>query len=977
MPYQAQVTYSAFPSVDVIDPTHLTESWETFVLRMRNVQVVDSKSGVSLFCAANFPNGTGRRNLASAGQVAMLVLDIDNSVPVRGPDGKILRDNQNKMVKALIPNPLEPDLVEMMLSSYEYVLVTSHSHSLAWPRFRVVMPLQTPCPANLWDAYAREALSKLGMDIFIDHLDSQLFNASQSYYWPSHPPGAPNRFTYNEGQPLSVILTPEKVAAAMEHAGRRANKHSPFTPAQVERYYLSQIPNLPVGHVQDGEWRTPCVLHDGTNNKLYINSVTGFFKCWSKCRDIPEHKGGQGDIYRFHEIKHNVDFATAKKAVHEIIGGEPGGTMTDVEVAQAITSSTAEQVPLLMEEIKHQPTKVANKLITQLVTTHPELRQEDLKAEYQKDRKVISFNARSSEAAGIEHIKAEVAQKLESGTTDEFGLCLAPDRYVIDQDGVFSVQMMGKGDNPYLARVTPPIADRPIWPSELGHDLATDKMWVDLNWRGSQGQHHHEWLPITSLNSRESVLNLNDAPVSVDNVIQVCGFLRYAKTALKSPIKQITSAVGWVGTGESLRFVLPTDAQVEYVGEPIATEGNLAAWAEPLAALARSGAGSFRTLAVLGLSAASPLVRHTNRRNPVIGLVAESSTGKGKTIDYALSIWSTPGKSTVPAGSSVKGSQDIGMNKPDYPLFVDEMQQLYKRDPLMVEDSIYFMGNGQRRIVATRFGGTRGGERRYGASFWAAEDDVTQALQKGAQNRVVVLHGPPAANETLTDLMGHTSARNYGVAGARIGELLNERYADYVMEVEITAMELIHNRQGLVGDDPYTIAFVQQGLQLLQDATGVVLPIKDLVQWLIRTLNTNRAEAKDYAEETFVYLMETLMSSTWGRDGQHPNALVDLDSYVAFRLDECCDPEHSPFEINPTSNRVVAALKNRGYTERIAAVWATRGWIRKQGKNLKWTRGATRTGPGTMVWRLSKEGLALLGLSITLEEVNNVQAPSV
>lgn len=972
------ITYAVFPSVTDIQAQHLTETWGTFVSRMRNPQVIVSKAGIGLFSGTSFTNGTGRRNMACATSVAFLTLDFDNSTVVIGPDGKPLLDIDGKAVKAMTPNPLHPATIESMLSGREFVLATSHSHTDAWPRFRVILPFDVPVPAASFQASADQAIALLGFTPFMVHLDECYRRAAQSYYWPSCPPGAPHYFAHREGTLLSLPAPAVTANVSAPIPGRKATtKTSPFTAAQISRYWGHELPLMDQVS-PDGEWRTPCPLHGGTNDKFYVNAHTGLWKCMSKCEAMFGHGNAGGDIYRYHERKYNLSFLDAKKAVHAIIGGEPGANFTPAELSQALADTeTVEDALALVPEIAKQPTKARNELKEQLITIHPEVPKERLDELVQADRKVVSFSNRSTDATGFQQVQAEVAAHRESRTPDGYGLCLELDRFEMSDGGndcppgIYKMRYNQQGTR--IERLLPPIADRPMWPGAMGNDLHTGKVWVKLCWVGSQGEAHSEWVPSTALNSRDTVLGLNDSPVSVDNVVDVCGFLRYAKTAVVADFAAITSAVGWSGDEATRRFVLPGDPEVEYIGPPLETRGTVEGWAAPLRRLAALGRDGFTALAVLGLSAASPLVRLAHRRNPVLALANTSSTGKGKVIEYGVSIWTEARLLTVPAMSSVKGTQDIGMNRPDFPMFVDEVQQLAKKDPQIVEDLVYFCANGQRRITSSRNQTAKGGERRFGATFLATEEEVMEALQKGAQNRVIELRGDPLPYDTdLAAALTQAAAYHCGAVGRELANILNERAIDILVDMEITATELTNNVVGLVGDDCYTIAMIEQGLTLIQEVTGVTLPITRVVGWLVDYLRDHRENSTDNAEATFTYIMDSVLSATWGKDGD-PDALMDMDgSYVAFKLSQVVDTENFPLEIIPTANRVTNALRSRGVTERVAGVWAKRGWLEKQGTNLKWVRqGVGRKAPGSRVWRITPLGLAVMGIDPKFEEVKH------
>jgi hypothetical protein len=749
-------------------------------------------------------------------------------------------------------------------------------------------------------------------------------------------------------------------------------KRSDFTPEQVQRYYESVMPFEPMtgdglDFSQPGdELKARCPIHNGKNLKFCVNRVTGFYKCFSKCKDLHGDKEAGGDIYRFHEMKFGVDFKAAKKAVHAIIGGEPGGKYTSDELAAIIDVADENTARSIFKEIAKQPTKERNALVKQLITTHPQL-EVAAKQAIQTERKVISFTQRDGDAAAAQRVREEAQAKLAKGEADIFGLCIDPLRYELDMSGVHMMKLIGP--NSVLERLSPPLADRPIWPAALGNDLATEKVWMKLAWFGSNGTLHEEWHPSNIINSREGLLQLDDAPVSLGTVVGLSTYLAYAKTAVVSPFMSITSAVGWCGSAENRRFVLPGDPTYAYIGPKFEMGGSLEAWAEGIPGILSMGTAGYIALAVLGLSAASPFVRLLGKRNPVMGLVFDSSKGKSVTIQYGLSMWGEARSMTIAAGSTIKGIQDGSLSRPDFPVFVDELQQMGKRDTQVVEDLFYYMGNGQRRQTSSRNQTARGGERRYGVSFYAAEDPIATGLQQGAQNRVVELTGQPLRDAALGDLLQRCTTHNGGAVGLAICELLNRDAICHIAEIEMFVAEIHQRFSNLKGDDAYVVAMIRQGLRVLGEVTNMSLPEDEIATWLISHLGGHRASSKDHAEDAFVYLVETLLSMEWTNGSNQANSLSDNDGFIAWRRGEACDPTGAPLEINPTHKKVIDALKLKGQNENIARAWVNRGWIRPQNRNLKWPRPASKSGGGARAWRVTLSGLELLRLDANFDSM--------
>lgn len=928
--------YSTFNAVDDILSTLYTESWEVITQRLLKHTLTPNKEDVGLFNGCVF-GGSKKRLLSTAVEVSFMILDVDNQIQQGHPDFE-------KGVKKRVATPVEICEIESLLCAYEYVVVTSHSHTPEWPKYRVILPLEQPVPAALWRPFSQALIAELGLAPFADAIDRCYTNPTQAYYWPSSPPDAVDRYAqHNTGTWLKYDPATAVVDDATAHK-RTHDGVSPFTPEQIAIFWASELPDL----IQEGEeWRCPCVLHGGSKDKFYINSGTGRFYCQSEC------KVG-GDIYKFVQLRYSKSFTQAKAYVHELLGS-PDVKHTPAELTTAIESSSIDDVPALIDAISQQPKKIRSNLTQALITTHPALDQDLIEDQLAEANKMLKFPSRSTPVG-------------EAIDVEQYGLKLDSGRYSIDTTGVY--QMRLSKDGKHIERMDPPLADRPIWPSEMGLDVMSERSYLKLQWVGSKGRMHAEWFEEQIIRSREKLLTLDDAPISLLTLGAMSGYLTYAKTTLASDMVKLSTNVGWCGEDGDMHFILPGDSEVEYIGPRVYTRGTVDGWAEGLRAVLAMGPDGYRALCILGLSAASPFVRLSGKRNPVVGLVAQSSTGKNKVIEFAISIWDAWEQLRLPALSTVKGTQDRATNVPDFPVFIDELQQLPKKDPLLVEDLIYWAGNGQRRVTSDRMQKARGGERRFGVSFFAAEHDMLQAMQQGAQNRVIALEGNPLQDGRTGATLEVAAKNNCGVVGQALASVINAGYLAYLAQIEDTAWD-IHARGGLKGDDHYTLAFMSQGLRLLEEVSGEKIDDLAVLDWMYTELTVTRKNAKDTPEDVFVYVMEAVMSLPWGLGGDK-EIVQDVNGGVAWRGKhiERKDADRTPLEISPSHPMLVEILKRKWAKESIAKEWIKRGWLMPQGPNSKWIRGMTcKHAPGARVWRITVEGLAKIGLDANLDSL--------
>lgn len=945
-PLNVEFSYSTVNAVTDMHPVAVVESWADFVTRFEAPQVVSSKNGVGLFLATSFKPG-GRRRQEDAEQVHALILDFDNG-RTKPATGEKQRNETT----------VEPSLVEALLSGYMFVLATTHSHQPDWPRFRVVLPLANPVPAHRWGAVAPGLLRHLNLERLPEGaLDPAYARAVQPYFWPSCSDSADFEFLRGDGVLLAATDGVIEDTPESDTTARRE-----FTPEQVERYYLDRVPDLqPAG---DREWKAPCPIHHGTNLKFYVNMQTGKWCCHSKC-------GGKGGgLYWFEARLKNLPIAEARRQVNAFLGIEETPEEPVDPVVDRIVAGPVD--PDLYREIARQPRKRQSAYLRQLIALHqldPDQASKFMalaRKQIKEEARIIPFPGAAERLEQLQaNLEHQLSQQDAERNPDRYGLALPKRKYHMDETGIFRVAKAKTGPDPnqagfgYEVDRDDPVATRPFWPSASGQDITTGRMWTELSWRTSRGDLRQEWHDATITNSREALLKLDDAPVHLENVGAISRFMVCAKEHMCDPPHPVSTALGWLEIEDEMWLVLPGDERIEYIGPPLfGRHGRPGPWIEALRELVAWGPEAYPALTVICLSAASPCVRPLGRRNPLVGMVHESNAGKGTTIEFALSVWGDPRGMTVPAGSTGKGAQDRAIVAPDFPIFVDELQQMRKWDLRRVEDVIYFMANGQRRITSSRTQEVRGGERRYGVAFFAAEDDVFVALQRGAQNRVLELRERPLRDQALADTLAK-GTRHYGQVGPLLAKLYNEQGSVMLAGVKAASADLL-GKPGLSGDDAFNIGLTLQGAKVLTEATGVPIPIVGLRDYLTDRTGQARLEARDDRHDLWRLLIDMVLSAEW--DSSRPGVLSEPGAWTAFRGPAAIEGERWPLEICPTAPRVMRLLGDRGHDERAARTWAERGWLARQGPNLKWTRTSKgKEGLGARVWRVTPAGLQAAG----------------
>jgi len=392
--------------------------------------------------------------------------------------------------------------------------------------------------------------------------------------------------------------------------------------------------------------------------------------------------------------------------------------------------------------------------------------------------------------------------------------------------------------------------------------------------------------------------------------------------------------------------------RLEYIGTPIPPAGALSTWSAGLALLLKRYPGTATALVCLGASVGAPISRLIAKRNPVIGLVDDSSRGKGTVINYALSVWLPPELLTVPAGSSAKGLQDRAGAFPDCPFFADELQLLLDRDPNAVQEVLYFAGNGQRRVTSSRTGEARGGERRYGVAFFAAERPVTPGLNLGVQYRTWELDGAPLPypDADLSEAL-QRATRSAGAVAKALGPIIRAAGRDALTVAALARVEaLAKAHSGLAGDDAAGLAIVEWGLEQLAAVTGQAIPVAELLATVAARIVRMRASVVDRETMAWQALLDLVLNAV----GEGQELLISGQPVAWRNIDG--QGNLLALDINTTAPPVALMLSRYGSETSLLRTWGARGLIERGFDQWKVRhRGAGR------VMRLSGKALKQLG----------------
>lgn len=225
---------TTFEHVKNPDPVNVRDwTWAEFVefVEGHGHERVDEKEATYLFGNYKLKDGTKSAN-ANIEAVFAWALDLD----------KLSRQAADDVLERLVADDLA------------FLVYSTHSHSAAKPKLRVVGPLSRPVPGKDWRPVWRALIDK-----YSPGADEQCKDPRRLYYWPSAKPGAPAELYSNPGRALDVEALP--VAAAPRVA-----------------------PDLDAKEIVDGGFR---VDRCPTNRSVFEHGE-------ALCRTMPAAVSGQG-----------------------------------------------------------------------------------------------------------------------------------------------------------------------------------------------------------------------------------------------------------------------------------------------------------------------------------------------------------------------------------------------------------------------------------------------------------------------------------------------------------------------------------------------------------------------------------------------------------------------------------------------------------------------------------------------------------
>lgn len=559
-----------------------------------------------------------------------------------------------------------------------------------------------------------------------------------------------------------------------------------------------------------------------------------------------------------------------------------------------------------------------------------------------------SFDAAEPPQPPAEEQPAEEPEQPQ-GPWDNLDLDALKDRWSIGVGGVAPIEWDARKEAS-VVKITKRLGNLPLWPSRCGRDVATGRSFLELGWVTPAGETRHQWMAEDQVKLGKALLDLPEGPVAGPRWLAAAVWLTEARSAIRNPTAEVTSRLGWCGINGSRRWVWPGTGlaeQARYIGDALPSHGELGKWQAGLEhLLSLDGDKAYTALVCAALSVAAPWARLINgKRNPVIGLLARSSSGKGSVLSWALAPWADAESLTLPASSSVKGLQDRAVQYPDLPIFCDELQQMLDQGQYgqsQASEAVYFLANGQRRVTSSKAQVSVGGEARHGVGFYAAEAPILPGLNSGVHYRVVELRGDPCPDEATARCL-RQAGQHTGVLAEAVSRLVQAQdVGAWIEALRRQSAELKGSHVGLEAGDSDVLALLQRGCDVLDQVCGVDMPTGSLVAWVAKVIAEQRRNAIDKETACLQAVLDWLCNLDWTYEDstgavQYRTEMVLQQHLVAWSswINGTGGPLRGSLECDPVHRELVQIFERYGGERRVLPAWAARGWIEKQGAHLK------------------------------------------
>ena len=528
---------------------------------------------------------------------------------------------------------------------------------------------------------------------------------------------------------------------------------------------------------------------------------------------------------------------------------------------------------------------------------------------------------------------------------DQYEIKFIPDGFSIDEGGLYSTSEDAKGE---MDRKF--ISFTPTWITKKYYNPDADNTMLDISFFTAQDVITTVTLPQKEVMQRRGIMEiaahgaLLEESLANRMISWITNYIRYNEIT----IEEVYERFGWK---ENNMFLIGNTIysknnkqNVKIINVPkrstdgLKPKGTINDWVDMSRKILNYNNARFKCYA----ACVPPLLKLLNQKSIILHDYGESSTGKTKTSELALSIWGDPAKLIMSGFSTAVGKERLATIFTDMPILIDETQVATEEEN---NKFVYMIANETGKLRGKKDGGLDDTQSWKTLAFTTGESPLTTEKSfTGMSARVLEIYGGLGAHDSEAIDEFKSGVENcYGVfAPLLINEILDnldildENYIKLYKKYMSLTSEIDKNVNGIGGRSANMFAVITLAGVLfesvLEEIGGEFKNPTDICVNVFKEYILNMS-GSGYARRAYEYYLSWLSS----KEKYFLVERMEIDGRMPYDVYGSIEDNH--IQIFP--NILKKVLDDGGFNyNRVLKDWGMLGWIEQQNnKNssvVKW-----------------------------------------
>ena len=336
---------------------------------------------------------------------------------------------------------------------------------------------------------------------------------------------------------------------------------------------------------------------------------------------------------------------------------------------------------------------------------------------------------------GCKKVREETAPE-ECGSCDNFSSPLTmkkpyevPHGFKMTRREIYEIKKDKEGeDKPVL------ICNSPVWVKARAWNIDTQEVFLNIEWVDAMNMKHQDLFPQGKLYQRRGMMEIfpkRGVEVVEADAGKLIKFIAESVKANSSLLTQFNTSekFGWkpekifILGEKSYSFNDIKDIKILIdlpVAEAIKSKGTAVGWCEGVAPILEYPRALFKIYA----SCTAPLLKLLNVKSFLIDDFGESTTGKTRTSEVAMSIWGDPLRLALTAYATKVGIERYTSIFSDLPILLDETSTVPEK---LLRDILYMLANEVGKLRGKKDGGLQDTPTWKTIAFFTGEAPITSS----------------------------------------------------------------------------------------------------------------------------------------------------------------------------------------------------------------------------------------------------------